>query len=193
MREKLNGASTAPGFKRENPLSFLSHIFGQKAQRDRYRPLYDAAVAAARDPLWYREGQVPDTIDGRFDMIAALLALILLRLEREGKAAAEASALIAETFIDDMEGNVRQIGVGDLMVGKHVGKMMGALGGRLTAFRAAIGEGGGFEAPVRRNIYHDTPPSQTALRLVSQRLERFHQHLESLGAVRILDGEIPGP
>ena len=59
-------------------MSFLARIFGERQQRERYRPLYRAVVAAARDPLWYREGGVSDTINGRFDMLAAVLALVLL-------------------------------------------------------------------------------------------------------------------
>jgi cytochrome b pre-mRNA-processing protein 3 len=174
-------------------VSFLSRIFRHKADRARYRPLYDAVVAAGRDPFWYREGKVPDTLDGRFDMIAALLALVLLRLEREGSETSAASALIAELFIDDMEGSIRQMGIGDLMVGKHVGRMMGALGGRLATFRSAIEAGAGFEAPVRRNIFHDAPPSGETAGFVAGRLGDFHKGLDELAADRILAGEVPHP
>lgn len=182
-----------PDIARGNTLSFLARIFGAKAGRDSYRPLYDAIVAVGRDPAWYREGQVPDTLDGRFDMIAAILALVLLRLEREGRETAKASALIAELFIEDMEGTVRQIGIGDLLVGKHVSKMMGALGGRLTAFRSAIEEGSGFDVAVRRNIFHDAPPSDEAAAFVGKRLERFSAALAQIPAERVLGGEVPKP
>lgn len=174
-------------------MSFLSRIFGGKAERGRYEPLYRALVAAARDPGWYREGRVPDTIDGRFDMVAVLLALVLLRLEQEGERTGAASALLAETFIDDMEGTVRQLGIGDLMVGKHVGNMMGAVGGRLTAFRAAIAAGQGFAEPVRRNVFHDVPPSEAAVAFVAAGLEHFHRGLAAMPADAILAGEAPAP
>ena len=118
-------------------MSFLARIFGGKSEREAYRPLYDAVVNAARDPAWYIEGQVPDTMDGRFDMIAAVTALVLLRLEAEGEAGRGPSVLLTETFIDDMDATLRQMGVGDHVVGKHVGRMMSALGGRLAAFREA--------------------------------------------------------
>ena len=67
-------------------MSFLQKFFPDKRQRAALAPLYAAIVAEARDPFWYREGQVPDTIDGRFDMVAAVTALVLLRLEAEGEA-----------------------------------------------------------------------------------------------------------
>ena len=90
---------------------------------------------------------MPDTIDGRFDMIAAVTALVLLRLEAEGDAGRAPSVLLAEIFIDDMDASLRQIGIGDYVVGKHVGRMMSALGGRLAAFREARGSGP-LDAPV---------------------------------------------
>jgi len=172
-------------------LSFFSSLFRGLSGIDAYRPLYDRVVALARDPAWYREGAVPDTLDGRFDMIAAVLALVLLRLEREEEKTAEASVRIAEIFIEDMEGSVRQIGIGDLLVGKHVGKMMGALGGRLGAFRTALAEDASFEAPVRRNIFHDAPPSAESLDFVRDRLERFHQGLVAMPVETILAGKLP--
>ena len=170
-------------------MGFLQRIFGAKRQRSWLEPLYTAIVARARDPAWYLQGAVPDTIDGRFDMIAALLALVLIRMEQE--ADREAPTLLAEIFIDDMEGSVRQIGIGDLMVGKHVGRMVGALGGRLAAFRAAAAEGEGFEEAVRRNIYHDSPPSPEALAFVTARLRAFHDGLQGLPATALMSGSLP--
>ena len=134
-------------------MSFLQRIFGRGDRRKAYEPLYRAIVALARDPAWYRDGQVPDTIDGRFDMLAAVTALVLLRLEAEGEAAREASALLTETFVADMDASLRQIGIGDYVVGKHIGRLMGALGGRLGALREA--QERGLEAFAIRNIFHE--------------------------------------
>jgi cytochrome b pre-mRNA-processing protein 3 len=173
-------------------VSFLTRIFGGGREREAYRPLYDRVVNAGRDPAWYLEGQVPDTIDGRFDVISALLALVLIRMEQEEERTRTASVLLTELFIDDMEGTVRQIGVGDLMVGKHVGKMVGALGGRLSAFRAAAGATG-FDEVVSRNIFHDAPPSDAAVRFVSERLQRFREALQAAPLSSILEGELPRP
>ncbi len=174
-------------------MSLLTHIFGGRRERETYRPLYDSVVNAGRDPAWYLAGEVPDTIDGRFDMLSALLALVLIRLEQDEEQTRTASVLLTELFIDDMDGTVRQIGIGDLMVGKHVGKMVGALGGRLSAFRAAITEGTGFEGPVRRNIFHDAPPSKAAVEFVSGRLRRFQEQLQSMPVASLLQGEVPRP
>lgn len=167
----------------------LSRIFGDKRARDPLRPLYDAVIARARDPHWYREGQVPDTLDGRFDMITAVLTLVLLRLETEGEAAKQESVLLTELFVDDMDGSIRQIGIGDLLVGKHIGRMMGALGGRLAAFRAATD--GPLDGPVRRNIFHDAAPSDEAVGVVAGGLARFREALAAAPAAALLAGEVP--
>jgi cytochrome b pre-mRNA-processing protein 3 len=172
-------------------VSFLARIFSGKREREAYRVLYGAIVNAGRDPAWYVEGQVPDTVDGRFDMISALLALVLLRLEAEGELTRSASVLLTETFIDDMDGSIRQLGIGDVVVGKHIGKMMSALGGRLSAFRAEIAEGGDFTCPVVRNIFHDAAPAEAAVSFVSSRLRSFSLKLQQLPAGAILAGELP--
>ena len=66
-------------------------------------PLYAAIIAETRRPDWYREAGVPDTLDGRFDMIAAVLTLVLLRLEQENERTRDDSVALTETFIGDMD------------------------------------------------------------------------------------------
>ena len=123
-------------------------------------------------------------------MVAALLALVMLRLEQEGDKGRSASARIAETFIDDMEGSVRQLGIGDLMVGKHVGKMMSALGGRIGAFRTAIAANESFRPAVRRNVFHDAPPSPEAEALVASKLEAFAAKLANCDYQDIIEARL---
>jgi cytochrome b pre-mRNA-processing protein 3 len=171
-------------------LSFLQRLFPDKKQRAALAPLYAAIVAEGRDPFWYRDGQVPDTLDGRFDMIAAVMALVLLRFETDGDAQRGTAVLLTEAFIDDMDASLRQIGIGDYVVGKHVGRMTSALGGRLAAFRDARGSGS-FAGVVRRNIFHESPPSEAALAAVAGRLERLAEGLDSVGTDSLIGGRLP--
>jgi cytochrome b pre-mRNA-processing protein 3 len=171
--------------------SFWSRFARRPRDRDRLLPLYEAVVARARDPLWYREGQVPDSVDGRFDLLAAIMALVLIRFEAEpGEAPRQDSVFLTETFIADMDESLHQIGIGDYVVGKHVGRMMGALGGRLTAFREAVLDRD-FTGPVHRNIFHETPPSDAALALVAARLERFDAALRTASYGDLAAGRLP--
>ena len=124
---------------------------------------------------------------GRFDMIAAMLALVLLRMERDRVLAAEA-ALLTELFVADMDAQLRETGVGDLVVGKHVGKLVSVLGGRLGAFREALASGdeATFEAALTRNttMSDERPPQALA-----RRLRGFHDRMSALDSKRLLAGE----
>lgn len=172
-------------------MSFLKKLFGEKDERLALAPLYEAVVARGRLPFWYAEGGVPDTLDGRFDMIAAILSTVLIRLESEGEKGLGPSALLTELFIDDMDGQLRQIGIGDIVVGKHVGRMMSALGGRLAAYREALTGAVGLDAALTRNLYRGEAPAPAKLALVEDRLRGFHRALMASPFDRVLDGALP--
>lgn len=153
------------------------------------RALYDAVVARGREPDWYLAGGVPDTIDGRFDMIAAVLSLVLVRLERD-PVAALASARLTERFVDDMDGQLRQIGIGDVIVGKHIGKMMSMLGGRLGAYRDGLAHGD-LKPALVRNLFRGETPDPAALNHVAVRLTAFDRALADTATDAITVGELP--
>ncbi len=171
----------------------MSRLFGARRERAALRPLYDALVAAAREPDWYRDGGVPDTIEGRFDMVATMVALALLRLEAEGEGGRAESVQLTELFIDDMDGTLRQIGIGDFVVGKHVGKLLGALGGRLGALREALAGEAPLEPAVRRNLFRDGPADEAQVRWVGERLRRRHDAFAATGMEPLLAGRLPQP
>ena len=102
-----------------------------------YRPLWHRVVELSRDPAWYRDAGIADTVPGRFDAITLILCTVLLRMERD-EALIEPSVRLTELFVDDMDGQLRESGLGDVVVGKHMGKLMSALGGRLGALRDAF-------------------------------------------------------
>lgn len=122
-------------------MNLLSRLFSNRQDAlAPVRPLWHRVVEIAREKAWYAEHGVADTVPGRFDAITLVLALVLLRMERD-PALMEPSVRLTEIFIDDMDGQLRQSGLGDLVVGKHVGKLMGTLGGRLGALREALPQG----------------------------------------------------
>lgn len=118
-------------------MSFLSRLLGTEPDpREALRPLWHRAVALARTPEFYSECAVADTVAGRFDMITAVTACVMVRLEKSEMRTE--SALFAELFVEDMEGQMRELGVNDVVVGKRMGKVMSSLGGRLGAYRPAL-------------------------------------------------------
>lgn len=170
-------------------MTLLQRLFGKAEDpRTAYRPLYDAVVARGRAPVWYLDG-APDTVDGRFDMIAAILAHVLIRLEGD-PAAKQPSVHVAELFVDDMDGQLRQIGVGDIVVGKHVGRMMAALGGRLAAYRDAGGDVSGLREALVRNLWRGEDPGPGADK-VAARLAAFAAALKQQPVAALLAGQVP--
>ncbi|ALJ15990.1 ubiquinol-cytochrome C chaperone family protein [Sphingopyxis macrogoltabida] len=133
--------------------------------REARRPLWNAVVATARQPHWYEEGGVPDTLDGRFDMVSLILALVLHRID-EDPDAVRAGVELTELFVSDMDGQMRQIGFGDMVVGKQIGRMVGALGGRLGAYKAADGSGE-LRAALVRNLWRGDAPGEDRLAYVA--------------------------
>ncbi|MEA3053781.1 MAG: cytochrome b pre-mRNA-processing protein 3 [Sphingomonadales bacterium] len=124
-------------------------------------------------------------------MVATMVALVLLRLEAEGDRARAGSVLLTEIFIDDMDGTLRQIGIGDFVVGKHVGKLVSALGGRLGALREALGGEAPLDPAVRRNVFRDAAADEAQVAFVARRLEAYHRRLAATALEPLLDGELP--
>lgn len=160
-----------------------------RAKRDETAALYAAVVARARQPHWFIEGAVADTVDGRFDMIAAVLAMVMLRLESD-QAGVAAATHLSEAFVDDMDPQLREIGIGDLLVGKHVGRMMGMLGGRLGAYRDGLAEGD-IKPALVRNLYRGEAPAPEALAHVEHGLLTLRSGLDDIPLGRLIAGELP--
>lgn len=122
-------------------MSLFSRIFGKRSDgREPVRPLWHRVVEIAREKEWYAQCGVADTVPGRFDAVTLVMALVMLRMERDGTLI-EPSVRLTELFVDDMDGQLRQSGVGDLVVGKRMGKLMSVLGGRIGALRDALAIG----------------------------------------------------
>lgn len=122
-------------------MALFDRLLGRGAREADMRPLWHRVVEVAREPQWYAKGGIADTVPGRFDCIVLVVSAVLIRLERD-PALRHPAARLTELFVSDMDGQLRQSGIGDLVVGKHIGKLMGALGGRLDAYRAALVEAG---------------------------------------------------
>lgn len=169
-------------------MGLWQRLFGDRTGAE-VAPLYAAIVARAREPHWYRDGAVPDTVDGRFDMIAAVLSMVLIRLEGEPAGAAPAAHL-AERFVNDMDAQLREIGIGDIVVGKHIGRMMGMLGGRLGAYRDGLTSGDIAPALIR-NLYRGEAPAGDAIDHVGGALMALHERLAAQPIGGLVAGDLP--
>jgi cytochrome b pre-mRNA-processing protein 3 len=101
--------------------------------------LYGDLVVSARAQGFFRELGVPDTPEGRFEMIGLHAALVLLRLKREGEAGQALGQALFDLMMADMDQSLRELGVGDLGVGRQVKRLAGQFYARLHALEAALG------------------------------------------------------
>ncbi|MFV0645369.1 MAG: ubiquinol-cytochrome C chaperone family protein [Sphingomonadaceae bacterium] len=144
--------------------------------KESLRPLWHRIVELAREPDYYARLGVEDSVSGRFDMITAVMAMVLIRMEKE-EPLVTPSVYLTELFVDDMAGQVRQIGVGDLVVGKQMGKLVSTMGGRLGAYRTGLAAGHkALSDAVARNVSlrdgYDADGIATALENLSARLDQ---------------------
>ena len=162
-------------------MSLLKRLFGNSGPDPKARlvPLYNQIVAKARLPHWYVEGQVADSIDGRFDRVAAILTLVLLQLE-EDPSRAQDMVHLTEVFVDDMDAQMREAGIGDVVVAKDMGRIMSVLGGRIGAFRGAFGDPEKLRMAINRNIYEGGNASEEAQNHVAAKLSEYWHVLKAL-------------
>ncbi len=169
-------------------MGWISKLFARPPD-DMALALYNRVIAIARAPHWYEAGGVPDTLDGRFDMVAGVLSLVLLRLE-DVPEAGPASARLTERFVTDMDGQLRESGIGDIGVGKHIGKMMGMLGGRLGAYRDGLA-GGDLHVAMARNLYRGVTPPPEAVAHAQAALLALRDTLAATPTAALIAGDLP--
>ncbi len=137
----------------------LGSFFGRPPGAEAATALYEAVVAQARQPAFYLRCGLPDSLDGRFEMIALHSFIVLRRLRALGEAADEVAQVFVDTLVLDLDRSLREMGVGDLGVGKRVKRMAAGFHGRITAYDQGLASGPEeLEAALRRNVFGTTSP-----------------------------------
>lgn len=162
--------------------------------RDTIRALYGVIVAQARLPSFYAHYGVPDTVDGRFDMIVLHLFLLGNRAGREGGALEGLVRDVTEVFCQDLDHNMREMGVGDLAVPRRMRAYVEAFYGRVEAYRAALGarDPDVLARALARNVFSAQEPAGGARRLASYMLRAVHA-LEAQPAGALKQGLLSFP
>ncbi|MFZ1416247.1 MAG: ubiquinol-cytochrome C chaperone family protein [Defluviicoccus sp.] len=167
-------------------------LFSKNNADDPVQTLYSAIVRQARQPAFYRVCGVADTPDGRFDMIALHAALVLRRLRPEGEAARPLAQALFDHMFADMDENLREMGVGDLGVGKRIKAMARGFYGRLAAYDAAITADDRARAAdaLIRNLYRKSTPSPDQVAAMTDYLFTEAARLGALASDRVRAGAI---
>lgn len=140
----------------------------RRREREAAELLYAACVAAARHPALYAELGVPDTLQGRFEMLALHLFALIHRLMHDPGDDPELARRVSEQFVADMDGAFREMGVADLTVPKRMMTLYRSFGGRVSAYKLGF-EGGeeSLAAAIARNVFPDGGEGGRALALAA--------------------------
>lgn len=166
----------------------LKRLFKSRPTQVAAEALYAAMVAQARQPALYAELGAPDTAEGRFEIYTLHTYLILERLKGQGPQAADTAQVLFDTFLSGLDHGLRELGVGDLSVGKRMRKLGEAFYGRVHSYEAALAalpERGELEAVLARTVYAHADAAkapQLAAYLLDQREALAAQNLDGLNA-----------
>jgi len=173
--------------------TFISRILGRGGAGPADR-LYDAIVAQARRRELYHDFGVPDTVDGRFEMIVLHGILLFDRLEGEGEPGSEIGQAVFDTMFADLDASLREMGVGDLSVGRRIRTMAEAFYGRAAAYRKAFEDAGRdpgeLRAALRRNVFADCEPPPGALDALADYVIRCREVLAVQSLAAVAEGAI---
>lgn len=125
----------------------------RRSEKDVAGRLYETAVTQARKSRFYSDCQVPDSLDGRFELIALHVFLLLHRLKQSYPETQRLAQALHDYFFADMDRSLREMGAGDLGVGKRVKRMAEAFYGRIPAYEAALADDDVAADALRRNLY----------------------------------------
>jgi cytochrome b pre-mRNA-processing protein 3 len=176
-------------------MPFIKRFFGSTRDNDPVAwALYEACIAQARQPAFYSELGVPDTLDGRFELISLHVYLVLRRLRLADGESGELGQNLFDAMFSDMDRSLREMGAGDVGVGPRVKKMARAFYGRISAYDAAL-DGTDTDATlddaVRRNLYGTVPaPAPAWVSAMCDYIRREDAHLAEQDTAELRRGRI---
>lgn len=170
------------------------NIFGafrRSKFEDAAHRLYVTLVGQARRPAFYLEFGVPDTEEGRFDMIALHAFLVMRRLKRGNGDAAGLSQALFDLMFADMDRNLREMGVGDLVVGGRVKKLARAFYGRVAAYEDGLNrDDKALAAALERNLFRNTAVEARNVAGMVEYIRREAKSLDAREPNRLMAGEV---
>ncbi len=169
--------------------------FQHRSERRRTaRELYGSIVALARAETFYTTWQVPDSAEGRLEMMHLHMVAVLDRLGRTGAVGVPLAQALVETFVSDMDANMRELGVGDLAVPRKIKLLAGALAERHKAYLAALGDAGDQELTlaIERQLRILPDGGEADGRRLARYLRDFSGRLAALPDDAVLAGHISG-
>jgi cytochrome b pre-mRNA-processing protein 3 len=169
----------------------LPHLFKESPVEAAANRLYERAIEQARQPAFYLNSGVPDTPDGRFDMIALHVGLLLRRLRQDHQLTGDYAQALFDLMFSDMDQNLREMGIGDIGVGKRIKAMAQAFYGRLAVYEAGLKnvDDGELIAALKRNLYRGARPQEDQIAGVVAYMRREAAALDSCRIEQVMTAE----
>jgi cytochrome b pre-mRNA-processing protein 3 len=164
---------------------------GRRQKEEMIDALYAKAVAQARQPVFYAEREVPDTVDGRFDMLVTHVFLLLHRLGAEGREIKGVTQALFDLMFSDMDRSLREMGVSDMRVGKRVKEMARAFYGRVDAYEPALNDTEKLKEALARNLYRGAEVSDASLAAMAHYIQTQVAALAALDVAAIVAPDKP--
>ncbi len=172
----------------------LTKLFKPSTQALQANQLYCHAIAQARQPFFYTQLNVADTIDGRFDMITLHVFLLSRALGHQGSEKAQALRQdMVNRMFQDMDQSLREMGVGDVGIPKKTQKMAYALNGRMQAYEESFAEEAQLAQAILRNVYRAEPSMQIAATQLASYMQQSDKCLSALSLEGLLHATLNWP
>ena len=173
----------------------ISGLFKRSKLKEQAHDLYRALVGQARQPSFYRDCGAPDSLDGRFELILIHAVLLLRRLRGEGAAGAALGQAVFDVMIDDMDQSLREMGVGDLAVGRRVKAMARAYFGREAVYEAALSAadddgGDALSAALERNLFGTVSAEPDNVAVMARYMRAEAARLDGQSGAELLAGAV---
>ena len=168
----------------------MKPLFGRDPFEEPARSLYRRIVTQARQPGFFRDCGLPDSLDGRFDLLILHVFLVLHRLKRDRNETAGLAQALFDTLLRDMDESLREMGVGDMGVGRRVKRMAEAFYGRVAAYEEALTSDAALEGAVGRNLFAGKPAEPERLAALAGYIRREAAALDGQETAVLLRGEL---
>jgi cytochrome b pre-mRNA-processing protein 3 len=173
----------------------LTWLKSGRERRQVARSLYGSSVTAARVRVFYAQWGVPDTLQGRFEMVALHVVLALRRLGAEGEAGHRLGVALTEAFVVDMDDGMRELTFGDLAVPREIKRAAAALFDRHSAYLAGLAAASDMSLAeaLEAQLAYLAPGGGLDARQLSEYVKRCAAELDAQPAAQILAGRMAWP
>jgi cytochrome b pre-mRNA-processing protein 3 len=170
----------------------LARFFRPKPHKEAARRLYEAVVRRAREQVFYTQLGVADTLEGRFDMVALHAFLILHRLKSDHGSTNQLAQAFFDLMFADMDQNLRELGVGDMSIGRRIRKMAERFYGRVAAYESGLqtSDNTALQDALDRNLYREVTTNGRELAVMASYIREQVRALDSRSTDDLLSGEV---